>query len=150
MIALRARLAALAFLRAGELFEFAVKLLNRPTPGILVLNGLRLDWVWTIGDKPVNVAVCGNYLEQSDAKRQLSEFDTHAVCQAVWRPVNILNMNVALRLAQRHQAVVLNGGDEDHVQKGHQLEVLNAGIPAIKQHGLGLNAFLEFGRHEHL
>src|SRR5579871_5182086 len=67
VIALRACLTTLAFLRPSELLEFAVKLLNRPAPGILILNGLRGNWVWSIRDDPVNVAVCGDYLKQSNA-----------------------------------------------------------------------------------
>ena len=75
MISLRTRFAALTLLRTRELLQFAVKLLNRPTPGVYVSNGLRVDGVWTVGDNPVNVAVCGNYLEQSNLERQLFELD---------------------------------------------------------------------------
>ena len=113
VVTLRAGLAALALFGTGELLEFAVKLLNRPAPGIHVLNSLRGDWVWSIGDDPVNVAVCGDYLEQSDQKRQFLEFDGHPVGDAVGCPVNVLNMNIALLLAERDQAVVLDGRDED-------------------------------------
>src|SRR5258708_12471301 len=104
MVAVRTRLATLAFLRTGQLLEFAVKLLNRPAPGILVLNGLRGDWVWSIGNDPVNVAVCGNYLEQSNAKGQFLEFDTHAICQPVLRPLNALNMNITFPFPHKHQS----------------------------------------------
>ena len=41
VIALRTGFAALAFFRASELLEFAVKSFHGPTPGILLLNILR-------------------------------------------------------------------------------------------------------------
>ena len=91
MVTLRTGFTTLTFLRTSQLLEFAVKLLNRPASGILVANGLRVDWVWIIGDNPVNVAVCGDYLEQLDAKRQLLEFDQYAVRQAFGGPVDVLH-----------------------------------------------------------
>ena len=109
MIALGARLTTLALFGTGELLKFAVKLLNRPAPGVLILNGLRRDWVWSIGDNPVNVAVCGNYLEQSNQERQLLEFDHDPIVEAVGCPVNVLEMNIALFAGQRDQPVVLDG-----------------------------------------
>src|SRR5258708_24549552 len=150
MIALGARLTTLALFGTGELLKFAVKLLNRPALGVLILNGVRRDWVWTIADNRVNVAVCGNYLEQSNQEGQLFEFDGHIVRQTVWCPVNILDMDVALLLGERDQSVVLDGREENHLQEGNQLEVVNAGVPAVKQHRLRLNATAELGRHQHL
>src|SRR5205809_5934165 len=150
MVALGTGFTALTLFGTSELLEFAVKLLNRSTPGVHVSNGLRVDGVWSIGDNPVNVAVCGDYLEQSNFEGQLFEFDHHAVLEAVACPVNILKMNVALFTAQRDQAVVLDRGEKDHIQEGNQLEVGNAGVPAIEQHRAGLNALAGFGRHQHL
>jgi hypothetical protein len=102
MVTLGAGFAALAFLRASQLFEFAVKLLNLRTLGVLVLNILRGDWVWLIGDDPINVAACGDYLEQLDAKGQFLKFDTDALFQPLRRPVDVLEVNVAFeRLTKR-------------------------------------------------
>ena len=124
MVALRARLTALTFFRPSELLKFTVKLLNRPTLGVLVLNGLRLDWVWVIGDNPVNVAVCGNDLEQSNQERQLFEFDQDAVFEAIRGPVNVLEVAITLLLVERHQTVVVDRCEKDHFQEGNQLEVV--------------------------
>jgi len=43
---------------------FAMQLLDLPTHIALCLNHLRcLCLVWVIGNNPLNVTVCGNYLE---------------------------------------------------------------------------------------
>src|SRR5262245_1102191 len=104
MVTLRTGFTKLTFLRTSQLLEFAVKLLNRPASGMLVANGLRVDWVWIIGDNPVNVAVCGDYLEQSNQERQFLEFDRNAVCQAIRRPVDVLEVDIATFFAQADQA----------------------------------------------
>src|SRR5258708_36975633 len=121
IVALGAGFTSLALFVASQLLECEVKLLNRPAPGVHVGKGQRVDGVWKVGDNPVNVAVCGNYLEQSNFEGQLFEFDHHPVVEAVWCPVNILKMNVALFAAQRDQAVILDRGEKDHVQDGNQL-----------------------------
>src|SRR5262245_33697127 len=108
-----------------------MKLLNLRTLGILVLNVLRGDWDWMIGNHPVNVTVCGDYLEQFDAKGQFLELDTDAKFQAFRCPLDILDMNVAFGLREADQAVILDGRDEDHLQEGHQFQVLDTGIPTI-------------------
>src|SRR5579872_6967785 len=108
MVTLRTRLTTLTLFGASELLEFTVKLLNRPALVGLGLNGLRVDGVWTIGDNPVNVAVCGDYLEQSNLEGQLFEFDHEAIFQTVSRPVNVLQVDIAVLAAQRHQAVILD------------------------------------------
>src|SRR5260370_26641745 len=129
MVALGAGFTTLALFGTSELLEFAVKLLNRPAPGVHLSNGLRVDGVWKVGDNPVNVAVCGNYLEQSNFAGQLFEFDHHAVVAAVWCPVNILKMKVALFAAQRDQTVILERGEKGNVQEGNQLDDGNPGVP---------------------
>src|SRR5258708_37649666 len=146
IVALGTGFTSLTLCGTSELVEWAVKLLNRPASGVHVVNGQRVDGVWKVGDNPVNVAVCGNYLEQSNFEGQLFEFDHHAVVEAVWCPVNILKMKVALFAAQRDQAVILERGEKGHVQEGNQLEVGNAGVPAIEQHSPGLDALAGFGR----
>jgi hypothetical protein len=132
------------------LLEFAVKLLNRPTLGVVGLNGLRVNWVWIVRDNPVNVTVCGDYLEQSNQEGQLFEFNHDPVLEAVRRPVNGLEMEITLLTAQRHQAVVFDWCEEHHFQEGNQLEVVHAGVPTIEQHGAGLDAFVVLRRHQHL
>src|SRR5579871_903483 len=127
MVTLRTSLTTLTLFGTRQLLEFAVKLLNRPALGIAIGNSQGVDGVWNVGHNPVNVAVCGDYLEQSNQKRQLFEFDHDAVFKTVRRPVNILKMDVALLTAQRHQTVVLEGREEDHVQLGNQLQVVHAG-----------------------
>src|SRR5258708_36376257 len=119
MVALGTGFTSLALFGTSELLKFAVKLLNRPAPGVHVGDGQRVDGVWKVGDNPGNVAVCGNYLEQSNFERQLFEFDHHPVLEAVWCPVNILKMNGTLLAAQRDQAVMLEGNRKEHVLAGH-------------------------------
>src|SRR5258706_11726394 len=98
MVGLGAGCAALTVLGASPLFEFALKLLNLGTPGVLVLNGRRGDWVWMVGDQPGNVAVCGDSLEQVHAKGQCLAFDIDPLVQALGRPID---------LAQADQPIVL-------------------------------------------
>src|SRR5258708_24355602 len=105
MVTLGTGRATLTLFGTSELLEFTVKLLNRPAPRVHVGNGLRIDGVWKVGDNPVNVAVCGNYLEQSNLERQLFEFDHHAVLEAGLGPVNACHVDIALFAAQREQAV---------------------------------------------
>lgn len=150
MVALRTSLTTLTLFGASELLVITVKLLNRPALGVLSLDGLRVDGVWSIGDDPVNVAVCGDYLEQSNQERQLFEFDHDPILEAVRCPVNILEVNVTLLTAQRYQAVVLNGRKKDHFQESHELKVVHARVPTIEQHGLGFDTFAVFRCHQHL
>jgi hypothetical protein len=64
VIPLRAGLAALTLLGAGQLFEFAVKFFDLPAHVVRVLSDLRGQVViQLIGDEPVNVAVWGDQLE---------------------------------------------------------------------------------------
>ena len=146
MVTLRTSLTTLTLFGASELLEFTVKLLNRPALGIAVSNSQSVDGVWSVGHNPVNVAVCGDYLEQSNQERQLFEFEHDAVLETVRGPVNVLQVDIALFAAERHQTVVLDGREEDHVQESNQLEVVDTGVPAIKQHGAGFDAFLFFRR----
>lgn len=64
MVPLGTGFTTLALLTTRQLLQFAVQLLDLPTHGILrlkVVSGkIRL---WMIGNDPVNVAICGNYLE---------------------------------------------------------------------------------------
>ncbi len=71
MIMVRTSLAVLTRLSTRELLQFAVKLFDLPTHLVLFLNRVRARVVWTITvrDHPFNVAICGNYLEQSYLER---------------------------------------------------------------------------------
>ena len=64
VIALRTRLAALAYLSAGELFQSAMQLFDLPTHVVRFLSDLRGNSLkQLICDELVNAAVCGNELE---------------------------------------------------------------------------------------
>jgi hypothetical protein len=139
LVALGAGIAAVAHLSASQLLELAVKLLNRRRPGQQVLNGLRLDWVWGMGEEPVNVAVWGDYLEQLAAKGQFLEFDSDAIFQALGCPVHGLKVEIAFVFAEGNRAVVFDGRDEAHLPEGTQFQVVHTGVPAIKQDRLGLD-----------
>jgi hypothetical protein len=61
---LRAGFAALALLRAGQLFQFAVQFFDLPAHVVRLLGDLRGQAViQLIGNEPVNIAVCGRRLE---------------------------------------------------------------------------------------
>ncbi len=64
VVALGTLLATLTFLAAGELFQFAMQLLDVPAHVIRVLDDLSGHRAAEIiGNDPVNVTVWGNYLE---------------------------------------------------------------------------------------
>ena len=76
MVALRPCLAALALFRAGQLFDFAVGLLDLPAHVVRFFGGLRGQvFIKIIGNEPVNVAVCGDQPEQFDLERHFFQFD---------------------------------------------------------------------------
>ena len=64
MITLGTSFATLALGTAGQLFEFAMKFFDLPAHVIRFLGNLRdHSLIKIISNDPVNVAVCGNYLE---------------------------------------------------------------------------------------
>jgi hypothetical protein len=57
----------LAFFRPRQLFDFAVELLDLPAHVVRLFGDLHGQFVVKpISDEPVNVAVCGDQLEQFD------------------------------------------------------------------------------------
>ncbi len=73
MVALRPCLTALALFRSGQLFDFTVELLDLPAHVVRLFGDLRGQVVIKIiGYEPVNVAVCGDQLEQFDLERHFS------------------------------------------------------------------------------
>jgi len=106
VIPLRAGLAALAFLGAGQLFEFAVKFFDLPTHVVRVLSDLRGQVViQLIGDEPVNVAVWGDQLEQFDLERYFFQFDDDAGLEPFGRPLNRIEMHIAFFFTEADHAV---------------------------------------------
>ena len=108
MIALRPLFTTLAPFDSGQLFQFSMQLLYKPTHLVLVSNNLRVDRTWgTIGDDPFNVTVLGDHLEKRHFKRDFLKFNGHAVLELFARPFQVLQMNVALFFADTDQAIVL-------------------------------------------
>src|SRR5437667_7974214 len=133
MIALRSSLAALARLSACKLLQFPVKLLDLPTHLILLLNRVRRRLVWAVSvcDHPLNVAVCGNYLEQSYFEGQLLQLHHHAIPQLPLTPLELVKMYVATFAGQAHQPVTFESGHEHHAQAHHQLEIVHRTVPTV-------------------
>lgn len=64
MGALGTGFATLAFFAPCQLLQFPMQLLDLPTHIAPCLNHLRcLCLVWIVGNNPLNVTVCGTYLE---------------------------------------------------------------------------------------
>ena len=93
---------------SGQLFQFSMQLLYKPTHLVLVLNNLRVDRTWgTIGDDPFNVTVFGDHLEKLHFKRDFLKFNGHAVLKLMVRPLRFLEMNVALFFVDTDQTIFL-------------------------------------------
>jgi len=108
MIALRPLFTTLAPFDSGQLFQFSMQLLYKPTHLVLVLNNRRVDRTWgTIGDDPFNVTIFGDYLEKLHFKRDFFKFNGHAVLELFARPCQFLQMNVALFFTDTDQPIVL-------------------------------------------
>lgn len=155
MVTLRTSLAALTRLCARELLQFAVKLFDLPTHLVLFLNRVRARVAWTINpvtvrDHPFNVAICGNYLEQSYLERHLFELDYDTLSHLCLRPLYLSEMYVAPLFGEAHQPVALESGDEHQTQSYHQLEVAKGGVPTVEQHPLGLYSLVRDGVHQHI
>lgn len=105
-----------------------------PSHVVRILSDLRChSLIQAIGDHPVNVAVCGNNLEQPHMKGHFFELDQNAVRQTVCCPFDFVEMNVALFFAQADHAVALQGGEECPTAAMKMLEIVDAGIPGIEQ-----------------
>ena len=112
-IALRTRLAALAFGGACQLLQCAVKFFTLPTERVRNLRDLReRGLIWIIGDAPVNVEVSGNYLEQSHFERHFLELDSDAMLEPFVGPIDRIKMDVALCCAQTDQAIGFASGEK--------------------------------------
>lgn len=106
MVSLRTSFAALAFSATCQLLQFAVKVFDLPAQVIRFLSDLRgHSLIQVIGDDPVNVAVCGNALEQLHFERNFFEFDNDAIFQLFFCPLDFIKMNIAAFFAQTYQAV---------------------------------------------
>ena len=74
VIALRTGFATLAFGRASQLLQFAVKFFDLPAQLVRILSDLRDHSLFQIiGNDPVNVAVRGNQLKQFHFERHFLE-----------------------------------------------------------------------------
>jgi len=106
VIPLRAGLAALAFLGAGQLFEFAVKFFDLPAHVVRVLSDLRGQVIiQLIGDESVNVAVWGDPLEQFDLERYFFQFDDDAELEPLGRPLDRIEMHITGFFTEADHAV---------------------------------------------
>src|SRR4051794_40070326 len=69
MITLRPCTTALAFLDTSQLLHLTMKRLHIPSHIVLATNDRCCEiWAWIVRDDPINVAICGNYLEESHEK----------------------------------------------------------------------------------
>ena len=125
VIALRTGFATLAFGRASQLLQFAVKFFDLPAQLVRILSDLRdHSLIQIIGNDPVNVAVRGNQLEQFHFERHFLEFDSDAMLEPFVVPIEFIEMDVALCCAQTDQAVGFERGVEGQSQTVNQLQVL--------------------------
>ena len=91
MITLCALLTTLTPFNSGQLFEFSMQLLYKPTHLVLILNHLRVNRAWgTIHNHPFNVTVWGNHLKKLHFKWDFFEFNGQTVLELFVRPLNLL------------------------------------------------------------
>ena len=120
-----------------------MKFFDLPAQLVRVLSDLRdHGLIQIIGDDPVNVAVYGNYLEQSHFERHFLELDNDAMPKPFVVPIDRIEMAIAIFCAQTDHAVGFQCGVKGQSQTVNQLQVLPGTIPTIKKHSLGLYLFV--------
>ena len=133
VIALRTKFATSAFGGACQLFQFAVKFFDLPAQLVRVLSDLRdHGLIQRIGDDPVDVAVYGNYLEQSPSQSHFLDLDNDAIRKLFVVPSNLIEMDIAIFCAQTDHAVGFACGVKGQSQPVNQLQVLPGASPTVK------------------
>jgi len=151
MVALGAARPTLTLLAARQLLEIPMQFFDLPTHVTRVLSNLRGDrLIQVIGDDPVNVAVWGDYLEQPHLERDFLQLDDDAMFQSVSRPLDFSEVDVAAFLAQTHQAIALQCGEESPTPTVNQLQILGRRVPGIEQNCAGLQLLVVYGVEKHL
>ncbi len=151
MISLGSGASALAFLATGQLLESSMQFFDLPAHVIRLLSDLRgYRLIQVIGHHPVNVTVCGDQLEQPHLEWHCFQFDENAVSQTILSPLDLIEMDVSFSLTQTHQAVVLQGREEDPTTPMQMLEIVDARIPTVEQNRSRLDVLVRDRVLKHL
>src|SRR5262245_6944135 len=101
MIALRPRALTLALFNTSQLFQLTMKALHIPPHIVPTANDLYRQTAGdVVRDHPINVAVCGDQLEELHVERHFLEFDHDTRTQTLRSPINLLQMNISFFFAQ--------------------------------------------------
>ena len=104
MIPLCASCATLALCAAGMVLQPPMQFLDIPPHVVRLLSDLRRDGrVQVIRDDPVNVAVCGDQLEQPHRKGHLLPPHHHAMRQPLRRPIKPSNKAKLCETTKTHR-----------------------------------------------
>ena len=151
MIALSSARPTLTLLAARQLFEVSMQFFDLPAHGVRVLSDVRgYRLIQVISNDPVNVAVRGDYLEQPHLERDFLQLDDDALYQSVSRPLDFIEVEVAAFLAQTHQAIALQCGEESPTPTVNQLQILGRRVPGIEQNCAGFQLLVVYGLEKHL
>src|SRR2546427_12173215 len=141
--ALRPRRPTLALLTARQLLEAPVEFFDLPAPVTGIFRHVRRHGLSEVmGNDPVKGAVWGDQLEYPHLEGDLCELDYDPVGYPLWRPLQLLYMNRPLRLADAHQAIALQCGEEGPLAPVNQLQILRRGVPALEQERARLDLLL--------
>src|SRR5205085_3197087 len=110
-----------------ELLDAAVVVLYRPREAG-PLDSLQVTHLSFIGRPPLNVAVCGDYLEHAD---KAIAFEPH---HAPRLPHLDFTDGAQARAVGINPAVTLQAGQPDPVERANQFQVFETGIPTIEDH----------------
>jgi hypothetical protein len=141
VIALRSTAARLASLYATKLLDASMKVLNRP--GLLcILHSGQFAHLQIIGCPVFNAPICGDCLEYFD---QPILFEVHDLTTLSY--FYLANGPIA-RAVRVNLSVLFQASQPDPSERADHLEVINAAIPAIKDHTLGLESSLtRYSKH---
>src|SRR5690349_10966275 len=106
----------LTLLDAGQLLQLAVEALDIP-PHIVSAghDGGGEIAAWIVRDHPINVTVFGDHLEELHTERNFFQLDADTVLETLWRPINGLEMHVAIFLGETDQTIGFQCGVENTI-----------------------------------
>src|SRR4051812_2571477 len=133
VVAPRAARAHLRPLDETELLDAAVVVLYRPRVAGKA-DALQVAHLDAAGGPHLNVAVCGDYLEDADQPEAFEPDHAAAVTD-----LDFTDRTQALTVGV-HLAVTLQAGQPGPAERANQLQVFQPRVPAIKNHALGRKA----------
>lgn len=103
----------------------------------------------TIGDNPFNVAVLGDYLEETHEKRYSFQVHQNAIGELFICPNDLIKMDVAFTLFGTDQAVALERRHEEKSKSMDSFEVIHGGIPCVEKDCFGFDPFVGNSADKH-